>query len=70
MDRLRIILEESKLYGMILAISAIVWIAGFWARTEARWHETVWMGPPNGVHADGYAGIDLSDPADDDDAVE
>jgi hypothetical protein len=63
-DRLRVILEESKLYGMILAISAIVWIAGFWARIEQRWHETVWMAPPSDVHVDTVAGVDFSDPDD------
>jgi len=64
-DRLRIILEESKLYGMILAICAIVWIAGFWARTEQRWHETEWLAAPNDVHLDGFAGVDASDLSDD-----
>ena len=68
MDRLRAILEESKLYGMILAISAIVWICGFRARIEQRWHDTEWLAAPNDVHLDGVAGIDFSDP--DDAAVE
>jgi hypothetical protein len=65
-DRLRVILEECKLYGMILAISAIVWIAGFRARVDQRWHESEWLAGPNNVHADAFAGIDLNDP---DDAV-
>ena len=65
MDRFRIILEESKLYGMILAISAIVWIAGFWARVEQRWHETEWLAAPNSVQRDGFAGIGLNDLPDD-----
>jgi hypothetical protein len=63
-DRLRLILEECKLYGMILAISAIVWICGFRARIEQRWHDTEWLAPPNDVRSDSFAGIDLNDPED------
>lgn len=61
MDRLRVILEESKLYGMVLAICAIVWIAGFWARVEQRWKDTEWLAPPSHVRVDGLAGVDADD---------
>jgi hypothetical protein len=63
-DRLRLILEECKLYGMILAISAIVWICGFRARIEQRWHDTEWLAPPSDVHSDAFVGIDLNDGGD------
>jgi hypothetical protein len=40
------VLREGKLYGMVTLIALIVWVAGYSARVDQRWHEMEWLSAP------------------------
>ena len=46
MEWIHAVLREGKLYGTVALIALIVWVAGYSARVDQRWHEMEWLSAP------------------------